>query len=493
MLRWTRWTRLPIACTLGALVFGCVDDNPIATERSVAAGDPVEDLGGPPAVNQALDLVARGIALAMEDESIRIAVRDAMRDSPWDEHQLDLHEFLETDRGQMVAQVAIEGLDIPFDRFADAIRSLPAMDFYVPYRDHRRTWTGARPVTVVAALNSDDGPFLGFDHTGHRIDPPSSRPIPVVPVVGLYPAERRIRRQESALQDASQEVIEGPSEDTPGVFSWIEPDGTVLTSTYDDVISGRDPRFQVANMSLSSSMVPADTTFLDRVEIFFCDGAGDVELRLEAEFYHEDGTLDGTGVYYVGDFAPPDPCDGTNPSYRNPHYPLIFRVTPDSTNHRVHIEVWEDDCGCFGNDDDYKGARDFYWDDRAELRSIPPAGHTNANVELDWSPLPPSVLSAVSLSPDPVEVRPGDRAFVYGRALDQYGYGLSGYSVDSWYTDHSWIATAGPLTGNPMDGWVDGGSTGSTMVHADVDGFVGDADVEVLEDCDPETDPDCGA
>lgn len=123
-----------------------------------------------------------------------------------------------------------------------------------------------------------------------------------------------------------------------------------------------------------------------------------------------------------------------------------------------------------------------YWDDRDQTRSIPPTGGTNANLRLNWSPLSPSVVTDVSVSPDPVEPTVGNRVSVTAHAVDQYGYGLSRSA--SWDTDHTYIATAGSFGG--MNGWVEGESEGTTSVEADVEGIVGDATVNVT-DCDPET------
>lgn len=47
-----------------------------------------------------LDHLAKGIALGLTEEALRAAVRNAMRDSPWDEHQLAFRDFTRTEGGR---------------------------------------------------------------------------------------------------------------------------------------------------------------------------------------------------------------------------------------------------------------------------------------------------------------------------------------------------------------------------------------------------------
>src|SRR5438093_10659956 len=63
-------------------------------------------------IEQATQNVARGIALALSDREMRLAVRDAMRASPYVEHKLVLQEFLATGSGSklLVATAARMGM-----------------------------------------------------------------------------------------------------------------------------------------------------------------------------------------------------------------------------------------------------------------------------------------------------------------------------------------------------------------------------------------------
>jgi len=429
---------------------------------SVGTGYSAADIGR---ISASLDQVTRAIAVALDDTAVRLAVRDAMRDSPWNEHQVTLQELLPTAAGQALVAAAAQAAGESPAQFRARIAALPALAFYVPSRAQRRSWRGTGGIVVVSSLNFEDpGTYgvHGYGPDGRRV--PDARAFRSLnsPVMVLHPAEPRVRRQ-NAQPDGGEVIEAGEGPEQAFTFRWIEPDGTVITPDLGRVLDGRDPRFQVLASSATGN------TNIGCIKINFGDGGHDAELILKARFYDPDGGANGTGEYSNYSFPENgDHCAGLS---------LIARVIPEQSPAKINVEVWEDDCDCFGNNDDYYGSRDFVVGDRGYPRSVPATGTENARLTLDWVPISPSVFTSVRVSGAYVYV--GSSTGASAKALDQYGYGLPGYSVSSWWTDHPTIATVsatGSLTAS-----VFGHSVGTTTLYATISGITGSGPVEVTQ------------
>jgi hypothetical protein len=64
------------------------------------------DLAPPEVALQDLQVVARSVATAMQSDGARLAVRDALRDSPWSEHKVVFQELLRSDAGGPLLEAA---------------------------------------------------------------------------------------------------------------------------------------------------------------------------------------------------------------------------------------------------------------------------------------------------------------------------------------------------------------------------------------------------
>lgn len=427
-----------------------------------------------------LQRVTRGVATALNDEVVRLAVRDAMRDSPWDEHQIVLQEFAGTPAGQPLVAAAARAAGESQEQFRSRLAKLPALDFYVPSRAQRQTWRGTPGVFVVASLNPEGGRVYGVGPDGQirEVQGRSGSGAPAGPVMVLHPAEFKAVRL-NPQPKGQGEVIEAAYDGKAAYsYRWIEPDGQVITPNITDVLAGKDPRFTVVGEV--SAMTTLETR-IDCIKIRFEDGdsvtAGDVELVLKAKFYDPDGRLNGTAEFRDSDF----PELGSE----CPSVPLIARVIPDGGPAKINVEVWEDDCDCWGNNDDYYGNRDFVWTDRGQWRTVYEGGSAWSDLELDWVAQAPSVFTSVSVAG--VFVYVGSSYPTEARALDQYGYGLPGYSVSNWWTDHAAVATVSSTGTQTAD--VTGHSVGSTTVYATINGVTGSGPVEVHESTTCTTEP----
>jgi len=141
-----------------------------------------------------LETITRGFALALSDPAVSGRLRDALRDSPFNEHKLLLQDFARTDTGQLLIGAAASELNQPVSELERLIKGLPLLDLYLPVRAHRTTWAGTSGLLVASVLSSPPS-LMAYDALGEPVvlDPDRA---PEDPVLVMHPAEPRGRRAE---------------------------------------------------------------------------------------------------------------------------------------------------------------------------------------------------------------------------------------------------------------------------------------------------------
>jgi hypothetical protein len=286
--------------------------------------------------------IARGIALAMASADVRIAVRDAMRASPWDGHSLVLQEFAETPAGEKLVGGVAAARGLTVAAVKAELAALPLTDFNVPVRAHRRTWTGDANLVVVSGYETD-APVVGYMPSSRTISV-SRRTVAGLPTAFmLEPAEYRGRRV-------------GPQPSTPGlvieekgdgrgseIYTWRRADGNVIVidmaapdaakqlarlratlaalgaqtqsvASNSTASSECDPRIQVCDCSTNPEMPEcsgggsnATATLIGEFIDFMCDNDfcwTEGEFRFEASYYSASGAFLAQGTYYRGGVPP---------------------------------------------------------------------------------------------------------------------------------------------------------------------------------------------
>lgn len=127
-------------------------------------------------------LVARGIALALADSTLRIDLRDVLRSSPFRSQSVHLASFLLGSDGRALATAAAAATGVSLARFDDAVVSLPSMAFGMPSLQDRRNWSAGSNFVVTGTTMSPEelagNPIvIGFDAGGRQfsIDATSER------------------------------------------------------------------------------------------------------------------------------------------------------------------------------------------------------------------------------------------------------------------------------------------------------------------------------
>lgn len=176
--------RLGLAAGVAAMLLaGCDATQPVASEAGPRRAATTVQQNGPE------QRVARALALAMARPEIRVLVRNAMRESRFNENKLVLQEFAATAQGARLVRAAAQAAGVDEAAVRGWISQIPAMDFYAPLPEHRRGWRATADVLVGANLNPDRMRLTayGTDGSVHHLDRRDG--IPSRPVIILHPAE----------------------------------------------------------------------------------------------------------------------------------------------------------------------------------------------------------------------------------------------------------------------------------------------------------------
>lgn len=377
----------------------------------------------------AIRQIGRALGASFAAEEKRATYLDAVRRSDLPQSQVSLHDFARTTQGRatLTAGALAVGQN-PIALFA-VIESLPRFALLLS-REVRDTLSAEQTLSVVAALNAETGPFYVFDSQGNEsvVD---IADLPAGAVVTAFPQEGR--SASSSAPEASSTTPSG----VLGSFVYRE-NGTALLN----------------------SVVPSGSMQLDTLLYTFCDQPyGNNEILVKAYFHGEDGTSAGYGEYYDGDapvYSAGNMCDHVvqgNELILAPYADVIQHAIPTNGAHWVRVEVWEDDCDCYGNDDDYYGSfewrhgesghlKEYQYNEtdwqRCNLYSYAYCQYRGAvGARISWVSPPASELTVhyFEATVDTVWLN-GEDVTVFARFKDQYGYRIYG-SVDGWWSTNS--------------------------------------------------------
>jgi hypothetical protein len=134
---------------------------------------------------QALERLARAVAIALGEQEFRSDVKGRMQKAPFKEHKLELRKFLTKSIAKSMADAAGSS---PEAILADLALVRP-LELYMPVESQRASWTGGKDLLVVAGIEEDD-PIIGFDLRGNRVAVSNDAP-PALPTIAIVPAETR--------------------------------------------------------------------------------------------------------------------------------------------------------------------------------------------------------------------------------------------------------------------------------------------------------------
>ena len=213
MTRHTQWRTVAAGAAV-ALLAACSD----VTDPATAPSPVVRQLADASPAQQA-QVVARGIAAALERPNLRAQLRNDMRDSRWTEHKLVLQDYVATPHGADLVTAAARELGVTPAALGATIAALPRLDFYLPFRPNRLAWRGSPDLLVAAAFEKMAPTIDAFDTRGATHTLRLADGAPARPLILLGPAEPKGELAVGAR--AGAETIEGPGENgTTGITNF---------------------------------------------------------------------------------------------------------------------------------------------------------------------------------------------------------------------------------------------------------------------------------
>lgn len=133
--------------------------------------------------------LAQAIAIALQDESLRIRVYGALHASPFPEHKIHLRPFTQQGVGADLLAAAANGTGRTIDGMRAIRDSAIDLEFYMPVKTHFASWTGDANLLVVTSYDADNDLPVGFNLRGERVVLSSARIPPPTPALVLVHRE----------------------------------------------------------------------------------------------------------------------------------------------------------------------------------------------------------------------------------------------------------------------------------------------------------------
>jgi hypothetical protein len=214
--------------------------------------------------------LAQALAAGLADPAVRVSLRNAMRFSPYNEHKLVLHEFVETGPGRVFLQSASRESGVPESRLRELIGALPPLDFYAPVPEHRLAWRATSDVLLGLNLDTKDPTLNAYGAGGEQVLLHSGDGVPQHAVLILHPAEPKGRR---------------PSADSmrPGeTISDSETEGVLLSLDGDDCGGGGGGDQMIAPITCDTQPIGGGFSpySLQTMYLHVGDGWGHSEIRV---------------------------------------------------------------------------------------------------------------------------------------------------------------------------------------------------------------------
>lgn len=187
-----RLTPYHLVAALTVALSACGDQalTPTATASgSAAQSAPSRATPSEAAPDRAAQELAKAIAQALSKPGARTHLRDAMRSSRFTDHKLSLRDYVGSVAGQSLLAEAAIASHAPIEELASIVAGLPAMDLYIPFRDHRVTWRSTSDIAVAVTFDLDAPTIEAYLTDGTRRTLRLVDGTPAMPLLIFHPAE----------------------------------------------------------------------------------------------------------------------------------------------------------------------------------------------------------------------------------------------------------------------------------------------------------------
>lgn len=192
-------------CFLAALLtaWAC-SDRPVS--NTTATAPPASS--HPSTARAAREHLARVLAMALADTSVRAAIKRRLDASNAPEGKLQYQALIHSGVGALLTSQAVAGATTPAELLAD-LDAARGLELYLPVPSQRAAWNGDANYLVGTIGNDGEIP-VGFDPTGarHELDPNTP---PVTPVIALVPQETDFTNGHPSMIMACVDMCDDPS------------------------------------------------------------------------------------------------------------------------------------------------------------------------------------------------------------------------------------------------------------------------------------------
>jgi hypothetical protein len=142
-------TALFIPASFSVLALGCTQDAVVDPAPPLVA---VASVAPEKRSAEQVDSLAKGLALALGNQTVRLSLRDALRDSPFHLHAVELGSYLRGSEGSRIAAKAAAAIGVPAEAFLNMADSNGTLELVMPRALDRISWDGNAEIDVTATV-----------------------------------------------------------------------------------------------------------------------------------------------------------------------------------------------------------------------------------------------------------------------------------------------------------------------------------------------------
>ena len=214
-------TRITVgALALAAILSACERTPPTAVSNDSSV--PPVSVGEYAVERNAMDRLARRLALALANPGFRAYLESQLEQSLFPEHKLHLQRLLQASDRRILKEVARLSGSAESEVETDASQAIP-LEIYFPVPGHQARWGGGPELLVASAREDREAP-VAYDVRGRRQVLAADRP-PAIPVLAVVPVETNFDRPATNVS-----FMEGSGDPVPPITS--APAGMYMTYSH---------------------------------------------------------------------------------------------------------------------------------------------------------------------------------------------------------------------------------------------------------------------
>jgi hypothetical protein len=186
----TNGERVLVSLGLLACLSACADPVTSSTEPAISPQASANRAAeSSTAERVALTKITRLVALAMDNQPARQQLKRDMKAAPFREHKLQLATYLQSKGGRALLDRMVASNGGNEGDLLETLAGVRPLEFYMPVRKHRESWTGSEDVLVVSQLDESE-PIVAFDANGSEVAVDRNN-APEQPTLSIVPVETR--------------------------------------------------------------------------------------------------------------------------------------------------------------------------------------------------------------------------------------------------------------------------------------------------------------